>query len=477
MARKSLDHPHLEDLQPYDLSFSALMGHVLNALRPMKAMWPYFWLKALAVRDGERWRLCYYSLSGRWSDVTPPRAFEIDEQQPTIAVVSRLIDATTAWKQMKSLAESKLQLAPKKIAYIPAGAFSASPFQQTTLPSWAANLKLVTNVAEPNALWHALFVFGQAPFVEPGTPTNAPQEEPVNKALQAALRFYNAPALHELLCGFFGGDRRGGARYDVREFHAVLDFPLALVVDREPPDFASHQQRIRFACLPPLQASTLQVQTGPIFRSRGPHLAITPESVGTGSGQWSVGSLMLPNVPQKLGIHAPPLLSKVLSLQLEVPTPEAQVSQALWQLYHPTRPEEGEQRWRKALLEGDGPNFEVALMNTIARLGIPVVFAGDVAEVRNGVMVHGGPQVEGYDLIVTNYATKRIVLVSVKGSESAKPTGCATRCAYHMRRLWSPFRGLRAYCNWAKFLQNYQQESDFSKMARETLRHITVLFL
>ena len=174
----------------------------------------------------------------------------------------------------------------------------------------------MTNVAEPNALWRALFVFGQARFQEPGTPTNAPQEEPVNKALQVALRFYNAPALHELLCGFFGGDPRGGARYDVGEFRTALDFPLALLVERVPPDLPSHQQRIRFACLPPLKASTLQVQTGPIFRSRGPHLPITPESESTGPGPWSVGSIMLPNIPQKLWIHAPPSLSKVLSLQL-----------------------------------------------------------------------------------------------------------------------------------------------------------------
>jgi hypothetical protein len=250
---------------------------------------------------------------------------------------------------------------------------------------------------------------------------------PWDKALQVALRFYNAPALHELLCGFFGGDPRGGARYDVGEFHAALDFPLALLVERVPPALPSHQQRIRFACLPPLKARMLQVQTGPIFRSRGPHLPITPESESTGPGQWSVGSIMLPNIPHKLWLHAPPSLSKVLSLQLELPTPEAQVSQALWQLYHPTNPKEGEKRWRKALLEGDGPTFEVALMNTIARLGIPVVFAGDVAQVRDGIVVHGGPQVEGYDLILTSHTAKRIVLVSVKGSESAKQEGYAPK--------------------------------------------------
>ncbi|HLV98518.1 MAG TPA: hypothetical protein VKT82_07540 [Ktedonobacterales bacterium] len=421
MARLGTDRPHLEEL-PSSLSFGELMGRVLTDLRPMKAMWPYFWLKTLAVRDGERWRLCYYGLSGRWSAALPPGAFEVDEEQQTIIVVSRLIDAATAWKQMKSLAEGRLQLAPRSIAYVPSLSFNGSTFQQTTLPPWA-NLKIVTNVAEPNALWRFLFVFGQASFQAPGTPTNAPQEEQVSKALQTALHFYNMPALHELLCGFFGGDSRGGKRYEVRDFHAALDFPLAVVVERELPDLPSHQQRIRIACLPPLKPNTLQVQAGPIFRSRGPHLSITPAIEGTGPGQWSDGAMLLPNVPQKLWIYAPPFLRKVLSVPLELPTPEAQIAQALWQLYHPTKSEEGERRWRKALLDGDGPDFEVALMNTLARFGIPVVFAGDIAEERDGVLVHGGPQVEGYDLIVTGYATKRIVLISVKGSESAKQEG------------------------------------------------------
>lgn len=426
MARRSADErPNLEEL-PYLLPFGELMGHVQSELRPMKAMWPYFWLKALAVRDGDTWRLCYYSLSGRWSDMNPPEAFEVDEQQQTIIVISRLIDAATAWKQMKSLAESKLQLAPKRTAYVPSLSFTRSTFQQTTLPYWA-NLKIVTNVAEPKAFWRALFVLGQANFQEPGTPTNAPQEEQVTKALQAALDFYNAPRLHELLCGFFGEDSRGGTRYEAREFHAALDFPLALVVERELPDLPAHQQRIRIACLPPLKPGTLQVQSGPVYRSRGPHLAITPESLGTDPGQWSDGTIILPNAPQKLWIHAPPFLRKVLSLPLELPTPETQLSMALWQLYHAHSPEEGEQRWRKALLEGAGADFEIAMLNTLARFGIPVIFAGDLAEVQNGGVVHGGPQVEGYDLIVTSYTAKRVLLLSVKGSESAKQEGYAPK--------------------------------------------------
>jgi hypothetical protein len=58
---------------PQQGTFMQLAGAVATYIDPFEAMWPFYWLKMAAVRDGDIWSLCHFSLVGRWSDVEPIR--------------------------------------------------------------------------------------------------------------------------------------------------------------------------------------------------------------------------------------------------------------------------------------------------------------------------------------------------------------------------------------------------------------------
>jgi hypothetical protein len=58
-----------------NLTFGEFITQSIEYLRPFAPMWPFCWLKAVAVHQEDSWRLAYLSLSGRWSERKPKREF------------------------------------------------------------------------------------------------------------------------------------------------------------------------------------------------------------------------------------------------------------------------------------------------------------------------------------------------------------------------------------------------------------------
>src|SRR5579885_1018469 len=81
-------------------------------------MWPFFWLKAAAVRIDDVWRLVVFSLSGQWSD--DRAAVPIDKPYGDVAAISTRLDAASAWRMVQSMTKtSRLKLAKNIVATIP----------------------------------------------------------------------------------------------------------------------------------------------------------------------------------------------------------------------------------------------------------------------------------------------------------------------------------------------------------------------
>src|SRR5260370_41317027 len=84
-------------------TFANQIGILMDYISPFKQMGPFYWLKAAAVRDPKAsiWRLCYFSLIGRWGDIKPIR--EICDSGNAIVAIRQLIDAAQAWEILTSL--------------------------------------------------------------------------------------------------------------------------------------------------------------------------------------------------------------------------------------------------------------------------------------------------------------------------------------------------------------------------------------
>ena len=94
-------------------TFAERMALLTAYITPFKQMWPYYWLKAAALRDPEAtlWQLRYFSLVGRWNESKPVREF--CDKGSAIIAISRLIDAEEAEKILNSLqTHGTLELSP-----------------------------------------------------------------------------------------------------------------------------------------------------------------------------------------------------------------------------------------------------------------------------------------------------------------------------------------------------------------------------
>lgn len=93
----------LED-RASNLSFAELISEVAQRLRPFAPMWPFCWLKAVAILHEGSWRLTYFSLSGRWSERKPRQEIRGSPGE-AVFITSRLIEADQAWKMLDELAQ------------------------------------------------------------------------------------------------------------------------------------------------------------------------------------------------------------------------------------------------------------------------------------------------------------------------------------------------------------------------------------
>ncbi len=95
----------LEEIPP-NTSFQEYLGILTRYLEPFRPMWPSYWLKAVAVYNPAQgmWQLCRFLLAGHWNDYS--QVEPIDEQGSSFAIVSKVIDADTAWAMLLSLQET-----------------------------------------------------------------------------------------------------------------------------------------------------------------------------------------------------------------------------------------------------------------------------------------------------------------------------------------------------------------------------------
>jgi hypothetical protein len=391
----------------------------INALNiyisPFKQMWPFYWLKAAAVHDPKSsiWRLCYFSLVGRWGDSKPIHEF-LDEGKAVIAI-NQLIDATRAWEILTSLqTDGTVTLSPNVItSAVPAFAIPTFYWQESITFEMP---KAVAEVAKP-AIWKYLYVFERDTwtkekiewFVEDKEDNEFASEERIRQALQSEL---NERGLHDF--ERFTSTRLGlgyggfGPTCSIRDFFYNLDLPLAVRIERGIPDRSANFIPLTIYCRRPLMLESLKVTVGNIWLSNAEALPIKIEvSVEDG---WSVGEVTVPYNCGRVWFKFTNL-AKALPYDIPIPTPEDQVTEVLGDMYHSSSTNDGKLKWRRHLLESDGADFEIALLNAIARFGIPVLFAGQLQDGRKT----GGTATPGYDLMVLNHAKRRAILISAKG--------------------------------------------------------------
>jgi hypothetical protein len=145
---------------------------------------------------------------------------------------------------------------------------------------------------------------------------------------------------------------------------------------------------------------------------------------------WSIAGI---NVPYHCGgvtLHAPPL-DTWLPHQVAAPSPLEQARSAVSRLYARAAHDAtstGTARWERALLHArKGAHFEVALANALARLGIPLLFGGqvewDVLVERSGRLERGeevgGPATPGVDLVALDPLERRATAISAKANNNS----------------------------------------------------------
>lgn len=396
-------------------TFAQRIAIFTKYIEPFKQMWPFYWLKIAAIRDPQTttWRLRYFSLVGRWTERKPiQEVFHTNDS--AILAISQQIDADTAWRLLASLQTSGT-LEP-----LPGVIIEATPEPDTTLPSasyWQESLsftqsRAITEVAEP-AKWLYLYISdtnrkeigkplaGEEKYVMEARVRAAVQDDVDLLGLNDFAHFCNA----YLGLGYSGRDAVCG----IDDFFYQFDLPLAFRVEREAPDRATNTLPLVIYCQPPLTLKGLEVRPGerPL-----PNTDTLPVTIETAPAQgWSVGKVIVPYTCGKVWFKFS-ALDKPLAYVIPLPTREDQLTDVLGSLYQANSPHQGVEKWRKHLLESDGTDFEIALLNALTRLGMPVFFAGQVQEAGAG----SGTSTAGYDLIVLDQATRRVTLISAKGS-------------------------------------------------------------
>lgn len=391
----------LEEIPP-NTSFQEYMGILTRYLEPFRPMWPSYWLKAVAVYNPTQgmWQLCRFLLAGHWNDFS--QAEQIDEQGSALAIVSKVIDADTAWAMLLSLQETGVA---RITTTITAFAGNAS---YSFLPSWQepylVSAKSELAVIGEQAPWRYLYANPERSWTGESSNTESILTKAVLLDLQAwgerdinswSTRWLNEPSPRN---------------FYLSEFRCEFDFPLAFGVERLVSNREGGSISLRLSCRHPLTLDSLQVKLGPRWLSRAPALPIDEKH---NAGERSFGQVTIPlqegQVWFKFAELAKPLLYKLV-----VPTVEDQVAEVVRALYGKGSVEQGSKKWQEDLFTATGGAFEVALLNAIARCGLPVLFAGYLSD--------GGPQTPGYDLVVVDHAHLRLAAISVKGEKGGNPS-------------------------------------------------------
>lgn len=398
-------------------TFAERMNILTNYISPFKQMWPFYWLKAAAIRDSKSslWQLRYFSLVGRWSENKPiPEV--CDDTATNILAINRQIDVEKAWELLTSLQ------ANGTVELLPGVTVVATPEPDTTFPTasyWQESLpfqkpRALAEVTEPVKWLYLHLSESSRKGVGIASP-NEVKHEVENRLRSAVQDDLEVKGLNDFAhftatrLGLGYGGREPNCSID--DFFYQFDLPLALHIQRGIPDRSGNMFPLTIYCQRPLKLECLQVCLGDIWL---PGADILPLSIEVSEEKgWSVGEVIVPYTCGKVWLKFD-TLDKALAYDLPLPTREDQITAVLGSMYHARTTDQGTMKWRKHVLESNGTDFEIALLNALARLGIPVLFAGQLQQ--EAQVGGGGTSTAGYDLVALDHATRRATLISAKGS-------------------------------------------------------------
>jgi hypothetical protein len=385
-------------------TFMQLAGAVATYSDPFGAMWPFYWLKMAAVRDGDVWSLCHFTLVGRWSDFESIRP--VRDRGDALVVISAPFTAAETRQMLATLTQDgALTLFPDVIAHAPTIPLSPGGYYwQEPVPFIPSE---VADVAEP-APWRYLRIAHTETF-----PHDPDRQARLTRAVTPDLERRNARSFEELLASRFSAGQREAHQYMLDSFGYIFDLPLAFDVERGLLDRKTGALRLTVRSRRPIAPDTIQMTLGAHWSSDA--LALPVEVEVNAETGWSFVGATVPYDCGGVSAWAP-VLDKWLPCDIAAPSGTEQARWALQRLYTNAwseRIQAGEMRWLRDLLDiQKGARFEVALVNALTRLGIPVLFGGEIE--REGQL--GGPATPGVDLIALDLQFRRATLISLKAS-------------------------------------------------------------
>jgi hypothetical protein len=389
---------------PQQGTFMQLASVVATHIDHFEPMWPYYWLKMAAVRDEDAWRLCHFTLVGRWTDVEPIRP--VRDRGNALVVVNAPFTASEARQMLATLAQDgALTLLPGVTAHAPTVTLSTTGYYwQEPVPFIPSE---VADVAE-QAPWRFLRIADSQAL-----PSDLERQARLARAVTPDLEQRNMRSFEELLATRFSAGRHEMHQYTLDRFGYVFDLPLALDVEHGNLDRRTGRLQLTLRSRRPIAPDTLQVTLGAHWSSDAQTQPVDVE-VQADSG-WSFVTTTMPYDCGGVSIWAP-VLDKWLPYNIVAPSAAEQARWALHRLYTNAwteRVKAGEMRWLRDLLDiQKGARFEVALVNALTRLGIPVLFGGEIE--REGQL--GGPATPGVDLIALDLQLRRAAVISLKAA-------------------------------------------------------------
>lgn len=411
------------------ISFAELVAILRQSLLPFDEMWPYFWLKAAAILDEGQWRLCHFTLSGRWSEARPTR--ELRDKGEALVAASYLLTASRAYEMLAMLAQnSKAEILPSVIAAAPPDTvWSGTSFY------WQQHVSLfppdIADVAE-QPYWQYLLLLDSKDWLS----NNAEAHGRIMRTIQADLDERDERSFESFLSARLLGGHYDTTNYSLTRFRYTFDLPLALNVERGTLNRQVGEIPFTVRCRRPLDMRHVDMTVGPFWSSDAEDVPKSDEKVFEDG--WSACTVSIPYGSEKLWMSVP-ALDKKLASEIRHPSRAQELRETVGSIYSKFGAESsavGIDRWKHHLLDDTGADFELALANALARLGIPVLFGGQVpdsafnsitqpsdalrqaqpgqkAKSRSG----GGTATPGYDLIALDLPYKRAVTISAKGSD------------------------------------------------------------
>ena len=390
---------------PQQGTFQQLAGAVATYIDPFAPMWPVYWLKIAAVRDGDVWLLCHFTLVGRWSDVEPIRP--VHDRGDALAVINAPFAAAEARQMLATLAQDgTLTLFPDVTAHAPTITLSSGGYYwQEPVPFTPSE---AADVAE-QASWRYLRIADSESFSH-----DVERQARLRHAVTPDLERRNMRSFEDLLLSRFSVAAHEAHQHTLGSFRYAFDLPLALDVEHGLLDRKTGELRLTVRSRRPIAPDTIQVALGKHWSSDAQALPVEVEALSDAG--WSFVTTTVPYDCGGVSVWAP-VLDKWLPYEIASPSAAEQARVVLQRLYTNAWTERlpaGEMRWLRDLKDIEkGARFEVALVNALTRLGIPVLFGGEIE--REGQL--GGPATPGVDLIALDLQFRRATVISLKASK------------------------------------------------------------